>query len=248
MNAFEVGSCVEWMGAPNARIDVVLWIAANRSNCVCIDTNRNHKSADPVRWSTADIEEALACGKAKVVPFGTGNSSIEFPGAPSEKACEDREKAWEIIEPLVFNPQIFDRKVRRRLIKERAKKKQVSRKVILKYLRFYWQAGQKKNALLSHYDKCGGSRKVRKSSVGVKRGRPNELKVTSGIDFGINVDEEVRRKFRLGTAKYYENNSGATLRKAYNDTIRWLFNIRVDTIDGFDYPILPPVQERPSFE
>lgn len=120
--------------------------------------------------------------------------------------------------------------------------------MILKYLRLYWQAGQKKNALLSHYDKCGGSRKIRKSSAGIKRGRPNELKAKSGIDFGINVDEEVRRKFRLGISLYYENKSGATLYKAYWDTIRWLFNIRVDTIDGVDYPIIPPVQERPSFE
>jgi putative transposase len=139
-------------------------------------------------------------------------------------------------------------KARRRLIKKRATEKHVSRKVILKYLRLYWQAGKKKNALLPQYDKCGGSRKVHKSTAGIKRGRPNELKVKSGIDFGINVDEEVRRRFRLGIAKYYENNSGATLCKAYHDTIRWLFNIRVDTIDGVDYPILPLVEKRPSFE
>lgn len=122
------------------------------------------------------------------------------------------------------------------------------RKVILKYLRLYWQAGGKKNALLSHYSNCGGSRKIRKYSVGVKRGRPHEIRVKQGIDFGINVDEEVRRKFRLGIAHYYENNPGTTLRKAYNDTIRWLFNLRVDTIDGIDYPILPAKQDRPSFE
>src|SRR5260221_433955 len=168
MNAFEVGSCIEWLSTSGARIDVVLWIAANRSNCVCIDTDHKNKSADPVRWSIADIEAALGCDKAKVVPFGTGNSSVELPGAPSEKACDDRDKAWKNIEPLVFNPEIFDLKARRRLIKERAEEKQVSAKVILKYLRRYWQAGLKKNALIPDYYKCGGSRKVRQSSAGVK--------------------------------------------------------------------------------
>ncbi len=248
MNAIEVGSCIKWPGTPKARIDVVLWIAANRSNCVCIDTDQKNKSADPIRWSTADIEAALACGKAKIVSFGTENSTGGFQSAPSSKACDDREKAWEIIEPLVFNPQIFDLKVRRRLIREKAEEKHVSAKVILKYLRRYWQAGQKKNALLPHYDKRGGSRKIRQCSVGIKRGRPNELKVKSGIDVGINVDEEVRRKFRLGISLYYENKSGATLYKAYFETIKWLFNVGLNTIDGVDYPILPRVLERPSFE
>ncbi len=248
MNAFEVDSCIKWLDTPEERVDVVLWIAPNRSNCVCIDTNCKNKSSDPVRWSVADIEEALACGKARVGPFEAGDSVPELQSAPSEKACLGRETAWKIIEPLVFNPEIFDPRARRRLIKEKAEEKQVSRKVILKYLRLYWQAGLKKSALLPQYDKRGGSRKIRKSSDGVKRGRPNELKVKSGIDFGINVDEEVRRKFRLGIAKYYESNLGATLRKAYNESIKWLFNIRVDTIDGIDYPILPPVEKRPSFE
>lgn len=49
MNAFEVGSCIKWLDTPEARVDVVLWIAVNRSNCVCIDTNRKNKSADPTR-------------------------------------------------------------------------------------------------------------------------------------------------------------------------------------------------------
>jgi putative transposase len=248
LNAFEVGSCIKWLDTPEARVDVVLWIAPNRGNCVYIDTNSKNKSADPVTWSVADIEEALGCCKAKTVPFEAEESAPELQSAPSEKARADGEKAWEIIEPLVSNPEIYDRKARRRLIKEQAKGKHVTRKVTMKYLRLYWQAGSKKSALLPKYDRRGGSTKVRKSSAGIKRGRPNELKVKSGIDFGINVDEEVRRRFRLGIARYYENTSGATLRKAYWETIKWHFNLRVETIDGVDYPILPPVEKRPSFE
>src|SRR5258707_11251267 len=123
MNAFEVCSCIKWLDTPEARVDVVLWIAPNRSNCVCIDTNSKNKSADPIRWSIADIEEDLACGKARVGPFEAGESTSELQSAPSEKACADGEKAWEIIEPLVSNPEIYDRKARRQLIKKRAEAK-----------------------------------------------------------------------------------------------------------------------------
>ncbi len=45
MNLFEVGSYIKWLDTPEARVDVVLWIAANRSNCVCIDTNSKNKCA-----------------------------------------------------------------------------------------------------------------------------------------------------------------------------------------------------------
>lgn len=249
MNEFEVGSYIEWLDTRKAHIDVVLWIAINRSNCICIDTDRKNKSANPIRWHVADIELALACGKAKIVPSTAVPDNLSVPQDSHFKTYLDhRDQAWEIIKPLVYNLQIFDPKLRGKLISARAKEKGVTAKVILKYLRKYWQAGQKKNALLPQYDKCGGSRKVRRSTDSVKRGRPSKLKVRRGIDTGKNADEEVRRKFRKGIALYYENKSGATLRKAYEDTIRWLFNIGVEIIDGIEYPILPKVHERPQFE
>jgi hypothetical protein len=249
MNEFEVGSYIEWLEASKSHINVVLWIAINRSNCVCIDTDRKNKRANPVRLSVADIELALACGKAKIVPFNTVPDNLSVLQDPHFQTYLDhRDQAWAIIEPLVQNLQIFDPRSRGKLISARAKETKVTAKVILKYLRRYWQTGQKKNALLPQYDKCGGSRKIRRSTDSVKRGRPSELKVKLGIETGKNADEEVRRKFRTGIALYYENKSGATLRKAYDDTIRWLFNLRVDIIDGVDYPILPAAQERPQFE
>src|SRR2546430_6943717 len=116
MNAFEVGSRIKWLDTPEARVDIVLWIAPNRSNCVCMDTDRKNKSANPVRWSAADIEEFLACGKATTVPCEVGDAAPELENASSAKTRDDGEKAWEIIEPLVSNPEIYDLNVRRRLI------------------------------------------------------------------------------------------------------------------------------------
>jgi hypothetical protein len=82
MNQFEVGSCIKWLGPTEERVDVVLWMAPNRSNCVSIDTNTKNKSADPIRWPVADIEDALACGKARVVLFEAGDSASELQSAP----------------------------------------------------------------------------------------------------------------------------------------------------------------------
>jgi putative transposase len=248
MNQFEVGSYIEWLDTPTSRIDVVLWIAPNRSNCVCIDVDRKNKCANPTRWSTADIEAVLACGKARVVPCITADNLPVVKGPRSQDYLNHREKVWKIIEPLVLDLRIFHPKLRGKLISEHAKKTKVSAKMILKYLRQYWQAGQNKAALLPYYANCGGSRKIRRCTDGVKRGRPSEIKVKQGIETGKNADEEVRRKFRKGIALYYENKSGATLYKAFQDTIRWLFNVGVEAIDGVDYPILPPAHERPQFE
>ena len=249
MSKFEVGSHIEWLETPKSRIDVVLWIAANRSNCICIDTDCKNKSANPVRLSTADIELALTRTKAKIVsPSDIPNNLSIFQDPRFQKYLEKRDEAWKIIEPLVSDIHIFDLKCRGKLINVRAKEMKVTSKVILKYLRQYWQAGLKKNALLPQYNNCGGSRKIRRTREGVKRGRPSELKILKGLETGKNADEEVRRKFRKGIMLYHENKSGATLRDAYNDTIRWLFNVGVNTIDGIDYPILPPAIERPQLE
>src|SRR6266446_6439022 len=232
MNPFEVNSYIEWLETPKSRIDVVLWIAPNRSNCVCIDTDRTNKCADPGRWSTADIEAALACGKARVVPCITADNLPVVKGPRSQEYLDHREKVWQIIEPLVLDLRIFHPKLRGKLISEHAKKINVPAKQILKYLRRYWQAGQDKAALVPYYANCGGSRKVRGCTDGVKRGRPSKLKIEQGIETGKNADEEVRRKFRKGIALFYETKSGTTLYKAYQDTIRWLFNVGVETIDG----------------
>jgi len=249
MNEFEVGSHIEWLETPKSRIDVVLWIAATRSNCICIDADCKNRSANPVRLSTADIELALTSAKAKIVSSSNVPNNLSTLQDPRfQKYLAKRDEAWKIIEPLVSDIHIFDLKRRGKLISARAKEMKVTAKVILKYLRQYWQAGLKKNALLPQYINCGGSRKMRRTRDGVKRGRPSELKIKKGIETGKNADEDVRRKFRKGIALYYENRSGATLRDAYNDTIRWLFNVGVNTIDGIDYPILPPATERPQLE
>ena len=67
MGEFEVGSYLEWLEVPKSRIDIVLWLDSHRSNCICIDTDRKNRSANPIRLSTADIELALTCAKAKIV-------------------------------------------------------------------------------------------------------------------------------------------------------------------------------------
>ena len=249
MGEFEVGSYLEWLEAPKSRIDVVLWIDSHRSNCICIDTDRKNRSANPIRLSTADIELALTCAKAKIVSGARVPDNLTILEDPHfQKYLDKRDEAWKIIEPLVSDLRIFDPKLRAKLIAARAKDKKITSKVIWKYLRLYWQSGLKKNSLLPQYSNCGGSRKIRRTRDGVKRGRPSEFKILKGKETGRNADEEVRRKFRKGIGLYYENGSGATLRDAYDDTIRWLFNVGVNTIDGIDYPILPPAIERPQFE
>src|SRR5438105_4688058 len=101
MSEFEVGSHIEWNDASLSHIDIVLWISPNRSNCVCIDTDCKKSSVDPVRWSVAAIELALACGRAKLVPSSSVADELSVLQDPHfQKNLEHRDHAWTIIEPL----------------------------------------------------------------------------------------------------------------------------------------------------
>src|SRR2546425_13211895 len=131
MNPFEVNSHIEWLETPKSRIDVVLWIAPNRSNCVCIDTDHANKCADPVRWATVDIEAAIACGKARVVPCITADSLPVVKGPRSQEYLDHAEEVWKNIEPLVLDLRIFHSKLRGKLISKRAEETKVPAKMIL---------------------------------------------------------------------------------------------------------------------
>lgn len=94
----------------------------------------------------------------------------------SAKQKSIRDKAWEIVEPLVAGdaePDIFDKKIHRSLIKEAARKHGVTVTTVYKYLRKFWQRGKIKNSLLPDYENSGAAGKERKAGE-KKRGKPRK--------------------------------------------------------------------------
>ncbi|RCW96334.1 Mu transposase C-terminal domain-containing protein [Marinomonas foliarum] len=108
-----------------------------------------------------------------------------------------RDTNYEIIVPLVNDPDFYVKAVRANHIRAILKSGLVSRPYLYKLLRRYWQRGQVPNALLPDYKNSGG--KGQKREVKDKKlGRPR--KIMEGV--GASVNEETARLFRIIIDKY----------------------------------------------
>ncbi len=165
-----------------------------------------------------------------------------------EKHCRIRDRAYQIIEPLLSLPpgDIFKPKERGPIIDEICSRNKVSKKTPYKYLRRYWQRGQVKNALLPDYDRCGGQGKPHRS-LNVKRGRPNETHKTIDLGPGINIGPEERKKIEKGYKQFYLTEHKRTKRAAHQTTLERFFNVGYEDSKGILVPVLPPADELPSF-
>jgi hypothetical protein len=148
------------------------------------------------------------------------------------KHLQLRARAWEIIEGLVAQvPEIYEARLRGQMIAQATAQHGVSHPTIYRYLRRYWQRGQTPNALLPDYGNSGGRGKVRQSSAGVKRGRPRKNGADAGP--GLNADEEIRRTFRVATARYAAANAKFSRLGAYQQMLRDFFvERRIDADSG----------------
>ncbi len=164
---------------------------------------------------------------------------------------ERRDLAWEIIKVIIEAPNYgtFDAEIRGKIIREAVARTGKSKKTIYKYLRKYWRYGCAKNALLPCFHKCGGKGKLRTPGE-KKRGRQNQTRRAMGVQDGINIGPEEKDKIRQGIKRFHDNprlRGKYTLEEAYNRTLGDFFHIRYDLIDDLMVPVLPPVNELPSF-
>src|SRR6266403_2248313 len=158
-----------------------------------------------------------------------------------------RDRAWQIIEPLLKLPAggIFNPEVRARMIKEICLRNRVSRKTPYKYLRKYWFRGQTQNSLLPDYPNCGGRGKQHGCSE-VKRGRPSKTRQNLGLGPGINVGPEEKKKIDKGIHLFYLRDDEPSVPQAYQRTLERFFCKEREYINGDLVPIIPAVDERPT--
>jgi len=158
-----------------------------------------------------------------------------------------RNKAYKTIE-FVLNympePDIYypDRRVV--TIKDASKALLVSESSIKRYLKKYWKNGKCKNALLPDYYMCG---KSQGRKIGSKKlGRPK--KYADIVGEGINVDDEMKRVFRLAIDKYYYTKKKNTLKTVYNLMIRNYFSEDFKIEQGVKIPLIKPTYQIPSMQ
>ena len=121
-----------------------------------------------------------------------------------------RDSNYDLIRPIVDDPQYFDPKVRSLRINEVINIKKTTKQTLYKLIRRYWQRGQTPNSLIPDYKNSGGKGKKR-IAKGKKLGRPR--KFMPGV--GVVIDEQIERLFRIAINRYLLKDSGSSFPYAH---------------------------------
>lgn len=119
---------------------------------------------------------------------------------PDSKETTIRNRNYQIIKPLVEEPNFYIKKVRAKHVATILESGEISRPYLYKLIRRYWQRGQVSNTLLPDYRNSGakGQKRVANDK---KLGRPR--KIMEGT--GALVDEPTEKLFRIIIDKYIFN-------------------------------------------
>lgn len=200
-------------GDPHARIIRLLWIHPAQSLGFVIDINAHDASPEAVQL--AELQSDLQFERSRLLLVDPHKIIIDESSLPGKRKLM-RDNAWKIVESLVSDePKIFYPKHRAERIAKFVDSGLSTRATIYLYLRRYWQRGQTPNALLPDYANSGGRGIRRTTNSDVKRGRPRKL----GEQPGLNIDEDIRKVFRVAVGRYYATQSKFTLRGAYDQMI-----------------------------
>lgn len=191
----------------------VLWTDQNNMICYLIDINDT--KALPFRLSVNDITDSIAQDAFRKLK----KDPVILTLSPSEKEMAMRDNAWEFLKNIVEKePEIYISSRRGKLVEETISNFEISKPAIYKYLRKYWQRGKTPNALLPDYKNSGGRGKNKAAST-LKRGKPRVYDNKNGM----NVDESIRKLFRLSIEKFYLTDKKISLSEAYRMMIKKYF-------------------------
>jgi hypothetical protein len=217
----------------------VLWIDDENKYSYLIDID--DQKAVPFLRSVKDIIEDILQDylvKNKSHPFLNKNQTLL-----TEKERQLRDYAWDCIKSIVeLEPDIYIPEKRGPLIQGVIDEKGITKRSIYKYLRKYWQRGKSMNALIPDYKNSGGKGKIKNTSD-KKRGRPPKYANEASE---INVDENIRKIFRVALEKYYLNTKRNNLSHAYKMMIREFFAADYYYEDGVKKVIIPDQSKIPT--
>lgn len=212
---------------PHARTIRLLWLHHKQPLCFVIDINSNDAVPELVQLQT--LQSDLQSNSARLLTVDPYLTVVEEASLPAQRKGR-RDRAWKIVADLIRDePEIYYPPHRSQKIAKCVADGLATRATIYLYLRRYWQRGQTPNALLPDFSKSGGKGKTRTASADTKRGRPRTL----GDLPGLNVDEDIRKVFRVAVARFYTTQVKFTLRGAYDQMIKDFFCERtIDQVTG----------------
>jgi hypothetical protein len=234
-------------GSSEAVTERVLWLDEGEDSAFVIEVEG--RKGMPKYVKVSELKEEAESGHLSVLTedkWARMLNEQELTG----KQKSIRDQAWEIVEPLVMSdvePGIFDKNIRGPLIKETAQKHGVTVTVVYKYLRKFWQRGKVKNALLPDYENSGAAGKERKAGQ-KKRGKPRKYAFDPKIGVGINVDESIKKIFRIAISKFYHNPKENSLTTAYELMLKEYFAEDFYYEGNARKSILVPQEQKPTFK
>lgn len=159
---------------------------------------------------------------------------------------EKRDWAWEIVKfvrnQLDSESLIFKSKYRNFAIQEATKVYKVSYNTVKNYLIRYWQGGKIRNGLLPNYHLCGA--KGMERAVGnKKRGRPRKF----GGGHGVNIDDKIKKYFRIGLNRYYYNQRQNSLKTTYEMIIMDFYTEQRTDSNGKEVPVIKEISKIPTY-
>lgn len=236
-----VNSLISWKKDEQEKnTERILWIDLNLDIAYTININANSL---PYIRTISGIEESI---KQNVAYLEYEDKSIKVVVEKNLTVSEVliRDNAWNIIGSLVnLEPNIYDIGQRRDIIRNAAAFHKVHQNTIVKYLKKYWKRGMKKNNLLPDFDSCGGRGKEKNDNK-IKRGRKRKYEEIIGN--GINVNQDIKKTFRVAINRYYYNSSKKTLTLTYEHMIKDFFSEDYTIYDGVKKSIIKSENEIPT--
>jgi hypothetical protein len=245
--AFAVNNLIHRSGASSEAVtERVLWLDEGEDSAFVIEVEA--QKGVPQHVKVSELKQEAESGQLSVLTEDRW-ARVLVEQELSDKQKTIRDQAWKIIESLVDSkaePDIFNKMIRGPLIKEAAQKHGVTVTVVYKYLRKFWQRGKVKNALLPDYENSGAPGKKRTAGE-KKRGKPRKYAFDPNIGVGINVDESVKKIFRVAISKFYQNPKENSLATAYELMLKEYFAEDFYFEGTARKSILIPQDQKPTF-
>ncbi|MBP2659706.1 MAG: Integrase catalytic region [Firmicutes bacterium] len=227
---------------------VLLSRESNAAYLIAVDSDTGF----PMRQKISDLLTSIQEGSIKVCDSDPYMKIVDEEKLTSAQK-ENRDNAWLVIESLLTDEMLLiNRHTRGPLVKKIAQQHKLTIDSVYKYLRRYWQRGKSKNALLPDYEKSGG--KGKSKTIGSKKlGRPRKYPEIAGE--GINLDENLKRIFRLSLDEFYLNKRESrnfsakeiSLYASYKMMIDKYFTDTEYNANGITKGVILPEENLPTF-
>ncbi|MBZ9689341.1 Mu transposase C-terminal domain-containing protein [Clostridium estertheticum] len=223
------------------KVERILWINNEYTIAFIIDIFAN--TCIPFVRNIEDIHEGLKEGNIIILDDDPVFKLISEEDL-SDEYKKIRNKRWNIISSINTEPQIFETKKRKEIILKASEQFDISSKSINRYLIRYWQRSKNINALLPDFCNCGNPGKERNNNGLSKIGRPKKYKDIIGV--GINIDDEIKRIFRIAIDKYYYTSKQNSFTVAYELMLKEFFFDDFKIQKGIKIPLIKSNSELPT--